>query len=410
MSHGDRSTNAFSRRGLLVAAGAAAAGAAGGRALGQERPEVPARLDEVRREAQVVSFHGTHQAGILTRPQQHLHLVALDLDLESAQELEQLLVRWTNASAALTAGRPVAAPDTEPSWQDSGDAVGYSAGRLTVTVGLGPGVFERDGDDRFGLRSRRPAGLARLPAFPGDALDPARSAGDLCLQICADDPQIAFHALRTLVRLAHGAARVRWTQTGFQRSPQDGGTPRNTLGFRDGSRNLDIRAPRDVTRHLWVQDGWMRNGTFLIVRRIRTLLDVWDASTPDEQERVIGRRKASGAPLHARHESDDVVPERLPERSHVREAAPESNGGRQLLRRAYNYADGLDPATGQLDAGLIFLSFQRSPDQFIAVQRRLAEHDALNKHISHTSSAVFAVPPGVQKGRSWAAALFGQQG
>ena len=54
--------------------------------------------------------------------------------------------------------------------------------------------------------------------------------------------------------------------------------------------------------------------------------------------------------------------------------------------------------TGLLDAGLFFLAYMRDPAQFVALQNVLGAHDALNEYISHTSSAVFACPPGVRPG------------
>jgi deferrochelatase/peroxidase EfeB len=145
----------------------------------------------------------------------------------------------------------------------------------------------------------------------------------------------------------------------------------------------------------------MHNGTYMIVRRIRMLLDVWDATSQTEQEATIGRQKANGAPLgaHAEHDPLDLTATRsdgsplIPSDAHVRLTAAANNGGARILRRGYNYADAIDPATGQRDAGLIFISFQRDPRQFVQLQRRLAAHDALSKHILHTGSAVFACPP-----------------
>jgi hypothetical protein len=70
-----------------------------------------------------------------------------------------------------------------------------------------------------------------------------------------------------------------------------------------------------------------------------------------------------------------------------------------VLRRGYNYTDGIDAMTRELDAGLFFVCFQRDPHaQFAALQRRLGVSDALNEYIQHTSSAVFAVPPGARSG------------
>lgn len=88
------------------------------------------------------------------------------------------------------------------------------------------------------MASARPEALAPLPAFPDDQLDPARSGGDLFVQIGADDPLVTVHALRTLQRLAQGEAKIRWTMSGFTSAPEGaspGGAHRNLMGHLDGT-------------------------------------------------------------------------------------------------------------------------------------------------------------------------------
>lgn len=101
-------------------------------------------------------------------------------------------------------GLAEAAPD------DTGEALGLKPSRLTLTIGFGPSLFEK-----FGLKDQRPEALVDLPKFPGDALEKARSNGDLCIQACADDPQVAVHAIRNLARIGFGKVAIRWSQLGF---------------------------------------------------------------------------------------------------------------------------------------------------------------------------------------------------
>ena len=125
-----------------------------------------------------------------------------------------------------------------------------------------------------------------------------------------------------------------------------------------------------------------------------------DESDLDEQEGVFGRRKLSGAPFGGTSEFDPVDPARLPRNAHIALANPRVAGSEaeRILRRGYNYADGLLP-DGHLDAGLFFAAYQRDPRrQFVPIQHRLAAHDRLNEYIVHTGSAIFAVPPGVRRG------------
>jgi deferrochelatase/peroxidase EfeB len=387
----------LTRRALLASAGGLAAAAGGGFALGRETDDDGSGTDE-----QVVAFHGRHQAGIATPAQDRLHFAAFDVEEGlRAEDLRALLRAWSKAAERMTAGRPVGDANHEALAppQDTGEAMGLTPAHLTVTFGLGPSLF----DERFGLAKLRPAPLRDLPALPGDELDPARSGGDLCVQACADDPQVAFHAVRNLARIGRGAVTVRWSQLGFGRTSSTSraqATPRNLMGFKDGTNNLKAEDTGALAQHVWVAGGpsWLRDGTYLVARRIRMLIEVWDRASLGDQEQTIGRHKASGAPLGGREEFAPVKLDRLPTDSHVRLASPSSNGGTALLRRGYSFTDGLDDRLGQLDAGLFFLSFQRDPEAFVQVQRRLGADDALNEYIKHVGSGVWAIPPGAQRG------------
>jgi deferrochelatase/peroxidase EfeB len=271
-----------------------------------------------------------------------------------------------------------------------------SSPRLTVTFGFGPSLF----GGRFGLAALRPSALAELPRFRGDRLEPGRSGGDVCVQACADDPDVAFDAIRTLAALGRGVVAPRWLQQGFRPEAEEGS--RNLLGFRDGTNNLDASDEGLMAKHVWVGEDdepeWMRNGTYMVVRRIRVRLEHWDSVSVTQQERAIGRRKRSGAPFGRRGETDPVDPARLPPDSHVALAGPASDEER-ILRRSYSFVDGLDSRFAEWDAGLFFICFQRDPRrQFVPIQRRLSENDRLSEYVVHTGSAIFAIPPGVQEG------------
>jgi deferrochelatase/peroxidase EfeB len=335
-----------------------------------------------------IPFYGRHQAGIATPAQARLRFAAFDSIAADRAELRDLMRAWSATAARLCRAE--------------------RSSRLTITFGFGPGLFD---EDRFGLRAARPAALSPLPAVHGDALDPARSGGDLCVQACADDPDVSLHAVRRLS--SEDAVALRWSQAGFGRASSTTRrqrTPRNLMGFKDGTNNLRGDDPASMARHVWVgprdRPPWLRDGSYLVVRRIRMRLTEWDATPVHLQERVIGRRKRTGAPLGGSHEHDPVDLNAgvsggnptIPTDAHIRLASPHANGGTEILRRSYNFSDGVAP-DGQLDAGLLFLAFERHPRQFIAIQRRLGERDdALGNFIVHEASAVFAVPPGARRG------------
>ena len=409
---------AISRRSLLAGSGLATAGlvaaaACGNRLAGAEAPPSSGGGEST------VAFLGEHQAGIVTPPQDRLVFATYDMTEASPQALRALLATWSEAAATLTAGKALpGAEQLDAPVPDTGEALGLGAARLTITVGFGPSLFDR----RFGLAARRPAALIDLPAFAGDALDPTRSGGDLCVQACADDAQVAFHAVRNLSRLALGTASLRYLQVGFARTssgPASDGTPRNLLGFKDGTDNLRPADTAALDRFVWAGgDGdkrWMRGGTYLVARRIRTHLEAWDRTTLAGQQAAIGRDKASGAPLggSAEHDTVDLTAVgadgtlQIPPGAHIRVASPSANGGQHILRRGYSFADGVDPRTGEIDAGLFFICFQRDPArQFVAIQRRLAAGDTLAQYLTHTGSGIFACPPGVAvAGEPFGAAL-----
>ena len=408
----------LSRRRLFGVAGAgvalAGAGTVAGCSTDTSAPATGSPFEAV------VPFRGVKQAGIVTPAQDRLHFVALDLTTADRERVRTLLQRWTYAAERMVAGAETTPggavnrnPDAPP--DDTGEALGLPASSLTLTFGVGAGLIEK-----LGLADRMPPGLAPLPSFTGDQIDPALSGGDLCIQACAQDPQVAVHAVRNLVRIGFGATAVRWSQLGFGRTSststvQD--TPRNLFGFKDGTRNLKAEDSDLLDQHVWVQPGdgpaWLEGGTYLVARRIRMHIEIWDRTSLAEQELIVGRSKGAGAPLGQEAEFDEpdltvTGSDGLPviaDIAHIRLASPESLGGTRILRRGYNFVDGSD-GRGHLNAGLFFLAYMRDPHaQFVPMQSALANNDDMMEYIEHTSSAVFACPAGLGEGAYWGQSL-----
>ncbi|MFF4216338.1 iron uptake transporter deferrochelatase/peroxidase subunit [Streptomyces nondiastaticus] len=365
-----------------------------------------------------VPFLGEHQAGIATPVQDRLHFAAFDVTTTDRAALVKMLQEWTAAAARMTAGHEVGEGAVQDNDElppdDTGEALGLKPSRLTLTFGVGPGLFEKDGKDRFGIKDRRPKALIDLPAFPGDNLDAARSGGDLCVQACADDPQVAVHAIRNLARIGMGKVAIRWSQLGFGKTSSttpDAQTPRNMMGFKDGTRNIAGTDTERLGKHVWVGEkegpDWMVGGSYLVARRIRMHIETWDRTSLAEQEDVFGRDKSEGAPVGKQREHDEPLLKAMKPDAHVRLAHPDSNNGVTILRRGYSFTDGTD-GLGRLDAGLFFIAYQKDVrDGFVPLQTNLARNDALNEYIQHVGSAIFAVPPGVRdKGDWWGKALF----
>ncbi|HPB44538.1 MAG TPA: iron uptake transporter deferrochelatase/peroxidase subunit [Microthrixaceae bacterium] len=377
----------------------------------------------------IVEFRGAHQAGIITPAQDRLYFAAFDVITDDRTELAAMLAKWTEAAERLTRGEehgrygatggPALAPP-----EDTGEALGLPASALTLTFGFGRSLFlTPDGIDRFGLASRLPEALIELPNFPADLIDRAISDGDLCVQACSNDPQVAFHAVRNLARIGFGTVSLRWSQLGFGRTSststaQD--TPRNLFGFKDGTANLKAEESAELDRHLWVQpddvgadQAWMAGGTYLVARRINMHIETWDRSSLREQETIIGRTKLSGAPLSGGEEftePDFAITGRddaplIDMASHVALAHPQNNDGVRMLRRGYNFTDGSNDL-GRMNAGLFFIAFMRDPvTQYVPMQTTLARDDLLSEYLQHTGSGLYAVPPGLSEGESLGEAL-----
>ena len=410
-------TEGVTRRGILSGAALLGANAGLEHVLGRPARRTPGGRTARPAGGDVVAFYGPHQAGIATAAQDYLHFAAFDVTSDRIQDLRSLLERWTAVAARLTAGAPYEPGPQQLSQppEDTGEAIGLGPARLTLTFGFGPSLFDSARANTLGLTRSRPAELRVLPPFRGERLDPRSSGGDLCVQACADDPQVAFHAIHELSRVAAGVAVPRWSQQGFGRTSSTSRsqrTQRNLIGFKDGTDNLRSEDTSGLEEYVWIAPGgqeprWLAGGTYLIARRVRILFDSWDATSLDDQQRTIGREKLSGAPLGASAEYDPVnLIARsadgelvIPANAHIRLASPQNNGGQAILRRGYSYGEGIEPGTGQIDAGLFFIAFQRSPRrQFIPLQRRLAAQDALSRFTVHTASSIFACPPGALPG------------
>ncbi len=388
----------------------------------------------------VEPFWGMHQAGIGTPQQRHVYFATFELTTAERGDVAALLKAWTLAADRMSRGETAepmktglrtaiapagggthayAMPSASEQAADTAETMGMLPYRLTVTFGFGPGLFSQGGHDRYGLAAKRPQALVVMPHFPGDQLVEAHTGGDLCVQACADDPQVAFHAVRQLARIAAGVAKIRWTQAGFLPQVPAGQPARNLMGFKDGIINPATDDPRQMNQFVWVgTEGpeWMQGGSYLVARRIRIALAHWDQMNVAFQGQVVGRHKYSGAPLGQKHESDPLDLKAtdkdgnpiIPENSHARLCAAASNGGAMILRRGYSYNDGVNLTAErwppwreglEYDAGLLFLAYQKDPRTgFIRIFDKVSRFDMMNQFVTHVGGGIFACPGGAKPG------------
>lgn len=401
-----------SRRQLLLSMGVS-----GGTALlGIGRPTRASASEE---DPGSIPFYGPHQAGITTAQQPRAIIASFDVLAENRDELARLFAVLTDRIAHLMAGGAVEDSDPRLPPPDSG-LLGPvpPSDHLTITVAVGASLF----DDRYGLAALRPRELVRMERFSNDALDARQCHGDLLLQICADHVDTTLHALRNLIRATPDLLALRWKVEGFIDPPRASGTretPRNLLGFKDGTANLPVANSALMDELIWLgpnaEPAWTQGGSFMAVRIVRTLVERWDRTPLQEQERIFGRHKMSGAPLGREGEfddpgfDDDPDGRRIALAAHIRRANPRRSNtdGSRILRRGYNFSRGVT-AAGQLDMGLLFVSFQASLEAgFIAVQKRL-EGEELEEYVKPVGGGYFFALPGVPgPGHDFAEGLLG---
>ena len=396
--------------GAIVGAGIEAESRANAAAQGASEQTEIALGDEL---ATSVPFDGPHQAGILTPPPAQARFVALDAIAPNRRVLAAALQNLSSRARSLTQGDTIGAQEVDRPPPDSGILGPVNApDELTVTVAFGASLF----DERYGLQALRPKHLERMPNFPNDELDPTRSHGDLLLSVRAGQRDTVAHTVRELMRAVAGEMTPRWSLDGFQsakRGPTPANNPRNLFAFRDGTANPDVNDASLMDELIWVQrnsgePSWASGGTYQVVRTIRMHVEFWDRVGLFEQQGMIGRDRATGAPLGGIEEFQDprydLDPsgKRIPLNAHIRLANPRTaqTANQRILRRGYNYDRGLDEA-GDLDQGLVFVAFNQDIErQFATIQARLAEEPIID-YITPVGGGYFFAPPGPQGAADW---------
>lgn len=339
--------------------------------------------------ANAIDFFGEHQGGITTPPPKSTTMVAFDATAASSAALADGFRALSEESRALTR-------------TDAGSTA-------NAIVAVGPSLF----DGRYGLADRRPSELVPMTRLANDDLDPERTHGDVLVTISADDEATVAEAVRRVVRVTDGALVSRWTLSGFNDRAEAEAHPRNLMGFLDGTSNPDATAEAPMRQFVWVrprdaEPAWAVGGSYVAVRVIRMVLDEWERVPVPRQEAIIGRRKEKGTPLtggtldDVPDYSEDPDGAVTPLTAHIRLANPRDSNIEydSILRRGFSYDRGPDP-DGHRDAGLAFVSFQRSLEKgFLAIQARLAG-EPLERFTRPEGGGFYFALPGVLDERDW---------
>ncbi|MDN5748693.1 MAG: Dyp-type peroxidase [Pseudonocardia sp.] len=370
-----------------------------------------AATGQVTHRPRFVPFAGDHQAGItaLPIPAQGL-LAAFSVQSVGRAGLASLFADLSDEIRGLMAGTPPPVRDPAYPPVDSGILGAQPPpDDLSIVVSVGASLF----DDRFGLADRRPTELVTMPFLANDRLDPDRSHGDLLISLQAGHIDTLQFALRQLMRRTREHLVLAWLVEGYGRgagAASAAATPRNLLGFKDGTANLDAGDTALMDRHVWVgadsgEPRWAVGGSYQAVRIIRMFVEFWDRTQLVEQEAIIGRHKITGAPLGRHGEfddpgyADDPHGLRIPLAAHIRRANPRTpeTAENLILRRGFSFTRGFDRA-GRLDQGLAFVSYQHSlASGFLAVQERISG-EALEEYVQGQGGGFFFALPGTVDG------------
>ncbi|QPK93594.1 deferrochelatase/peroxidase EfeB [Actinomyces sp. zg-332] len=384
----------FLKKAGIAGAGTIVGGSVVGAVLGSKNHSLANEIDG----GNEYSLYGKHQSGITTPAQSHVYLMVVDLHSTDIKEVKKMFKDWTEYSEKLMSGKLVG-EELENGLLpplDTGEVMGMNPYNLTLTFGISTSFLSK-----LNLNAKKPAEFKDLPHFPRDQIKEKYSGGDICIQACANDAQVAFHAVRNLVRKARNTVTMRWGQSGFTKGKKNE-TPRNLFGFKDGTANVSTE--EKYKQIIWRdKNDWLKDGTYMVVRKIQMHLETWDRTSLQEQENTFGRYKESGAPFGESDEfaTVDITKKDkngnfvIPEDSHVHLA---KKAKKEIFRRGYSFSDGLIEETGQFDSGLLFISFQKDPKQFVDVQNSLGSEDKMNEYITHIGSGLFACFPGVKKG------------
>ena len=400
-----------SRRSFLRGAAAGAVGTAvtGGVLIGGAHADADAANTGQVKTSDTYPFHGANQSGILTPTpgdkQPFSCFAAFDSTAASKADLITLMKTLTARARFLTSGGVPANLGISQPPSDS-DVLGpdVPADGLTVTLGLGSSLF----DDRYGLASLKPSKLKPMTIFPNDSPDPAWMHGDLLIQLCANHPDTIHHAIRDIAKHTRGHMQLRWKIEGYNSPPRPSGTPRNLLGFKDGTANPTGQLASDLVFATSGEPAWAKGGSYQVVRLIRMLVEFWDRVSINEQETMFGRRRDSGAPLDGNNETDtpnytaDPNGNVIPLDSHIRLANPRTSAtaNQRLIRRSYNYDLGLDE-NGDIQAGHIFVAYNQDVErQFETVQKRLIGEPLID-YVQPFGGGYFYALPGVADANDW---------
>ena len=156
---------------------------------------------------------------------------------------------------------------------------------LSCTVAIGSRLWPR-------LTARKaPAELHPFVTVAGDVHTAPSTPGDLLFHIRANRRDLVFEFERQLLDALGDAVTVIDETTGFRYFDV-----RDLLGFVDGTANPVGNAVADSTL-VGAEDGDNVGGSYVVIQKYLHDLGQWQTLTTEQQETIIGRKKADNVEL-----------------------------------------------------------------------------------------------------------------
>lgn len=219
----------------------------------------------------------------------------------------------------------------------------HPEGRLSCVAGIGARAWDR----LYG--APRPAALHPFRELAGPRHHAVATPGDLLFHIRAARPDLCFALTAEIMKRLRGAATVQDETQAFAYYDA-----RNLLGFVDGTEN-PVGADAAEAALIGDEDPEFRGGSYAIVQKYLHDVAAWERLTTEEQERVMGRTKATGLELDAPGSHKDVNTVLGPDGTEQR-----------ILRAAMPFGR---PGRGEF--GTYFIAYARDPQLTETMLRRM---------------------------------------
>ncbi len=224
----------------------------------------------------------------------------------------------------------------------------------------------------------KPQGLRPFKAIAAAGRIAPATGGDLLFHIVSKRHDLNLELGMRLRRQLGAMVEVMEDVRGFAYLDS-----RDLTGFIDGTENPKTDRERAAAALIGAEDPDFAGGSFIVTQRYIHNLEKWRALPEEEQEKIIGRRKA---------DSEELADDLKPPTAHIARVVIEENGEElQIVRHSF-------PCATVSEQGLFFIAYCKTPDIPERMLTRMMGvagdglHDRLMEFTQAVSGANFFAP------------------